>query len=478
MSTCSGRGEGRGNGHDKVFSSTMMLPNIFIPTMILTNFRMFVVVNGRLAEATEQNGYGERHVTMLRELVVKHPLLSTGALLAVVLAGYTVYRCGTQRRRTRQPRPRLTPHPTYPGETLSTRGRRCYPGLRNIGNSCYLSCVLQALAAVHDQLVDGLDERSSSPFVVNLLSLLAALNAPISADEDTGATVIDPTPLVRAMGGVLSGEQQDAHELLQAILGVLGRSSMSRGWSGDEGALASLAAARPAGVVAGPRAVPPPASRALLSPARYPSPTVPLARPRPAWEGDLVAVVKCTACGATGESGVRTVAFSVLTLRVENDGDDLETCFAHTMAPVALSDFACPICHRRGQCVRLESVLRWPSLLIVHVQRGRHSGWSLTKDERRVRFAGRMGVWRQPWELVGPGAQSLAYDLVAVVEHLGGALASGHYQTHRRVDVHGGGPRARSVQWLCCSDATVRPVGLEQVLQAQAYLLFYKLISS
>lgn len=439
---------------------------------------MFIVVNDKLVEAARQEDHGDGYIAMLKRFLLKYPLASAGAFLAVTLVGYSIYRCSTRGRRRRKQSQRLVPYPTYPGEASGMRGRRRYLGLRNIGNSCYMNCVLQALAAVHDQLIDGLDDRLHLPFTTSLLSLLTALNTPISQGEEGGGlTFIDPTPLVHTMGGVLSGEQHDAHELLQAILNILGRPIVAKRQLESKDSLASLTVI---GQVDGKSVArmgtsSPPVSRVprSLSSPNSSLPAASLTRTRPPWEGDLVAVIKCTACGATGDSGTRTTAFSMLTLPVEGDGDDLGTCFARNMAPVKLTDFSCPACLRCGQCVRLESILRWPNILIIHVQRGRHAGWSLAKDERPIRFSGRMCAWRQPWELVGPGAQRPTYELAAVVEHLGGALASGHYQTYRRVSLQGNRPQDRSVQWYCCSDTTVQPVSLDQVLQAQAYLLFY-----
>lgn len=434
---------------------------------------MFIVVDAKLEEVARSEGHGDGYMTMLKKFLLKYPWASAGAFLAVTLVGYSIYRCSTRGRRRRRQRQRAIPYPTYPGESSGTRGKRHYLGLRNIGNSCYLNCILQALAAVHDQLIDCLEDRLPLPFITSLLSLLTALNTPMLGEGRGETTFIDPTPLVRTMGGVLSGEQQDAHELLQAILNILSRPTVAKRQSEGEASLASLTTTHSNGTLSRVGTGSPPISRIPLASLNSSLPVASLTRTRPPWEGDLVAVIKCTACGATGESGTRTTAFSILTLLVEGDGDDLGTCFAHNMAPVKLTDFSCPACPRRGQCVRLESILRWPSLLIIHVQRGRHAGWSLAKDERRVRFSGRMCAWRQPWELVGPGTQRPTYELAAVVEHLGGALASGHYQTYRRVNSPGELPQDRSVQWYCCSDTTVQPVGLEQVLQAQAYLLFY-----
>ena len=65
----------------------------------------------------------------------------------------------------------------------------------------------------------------------------------------------------------------------------------------------------------------------------------------------------------------------------------------------------------------------------------------------------------------GEPVAGLQYLLCAVVEHIGGA-SSGHYLTYRRCG-------SRGKQWVCASDTTVYSVTINQVLNAEAYMLFY-----
>ena len=57
------------------------------------------------------------------------------------------------------------------------------------------------------------------------------------------------------------------------------------------------------------------------------------------------------------------------------------------------------------------------------------------------------------------------YLLFAVVEHKGGS-SSGHYVTHRRCS-------EKSKEWVCVSDTSVYSTTIEEVLRAEAYMLFY-----
>lgn len=62
------------------------------------------------------------------------------------------------------------------------------------------------------------------------------------------------------------------------------------------------------------------------------------------------------------------------------------------------------------------------------------------------------------------------YLLYAVVQHNGGPC-SGHYLTYRRCSTRGN-------KWVCASDTTVYRASVNEVLKAEAYMLFYCRINS
>ena len=67
-----------------------------------------------------------------------------------------------------------------------------------------------------------------------------------------------------------------------------------------------------------------------------------------------------------------------------------------------------------------------------------------------------------------------AYKLTAVVEHIGD-MFSGHFVTYRRSPYVRAGERF-SNKWLYTSDMAVREVSADEVLKAEAYMLFYERI--
>ena len=109
-------------------------------------------------------------------------------------------------------------------------------------------------------------------------------------------------------------------------------------------------------------------------------------------------------------------------------------------------------------------VVRAPACLCIHLNRSLWaSGGSLWKNDLHMNFSLELDATK----LLKQAARSagVRYLLCAVVEHRGGPQ-SGHYVTYRRC---GRGGRC----WVFVSDATVYAADIDEVLQAEAYMLFY-----
>lgn len=75
------------------------------------------------------------------------------------------------------------------------------------------------------------------------------------------------------------------------------------------------------------------------------------------------------------------------------------------------------------------------------------------------------------------------YCLVSVVEHFGRSGSGGHYTVYRRAKAKNDGDdpvgiaEPALVRWFCISDSQVHSVSEEEVLAAEASVLFYERIS-
>ena len=66
------------------------------------------------------------------------------------------------------------------------------------------------------------------------------------------------------------------------------------------------------------------------------------------------------------------------------------------------------------------------------------------------------------------GARLVEYSLVALIEHTGADVRSGHYFAY----VNKGTPRVG--YWQKCDDSAVSDISEQEVLKREAYILFYR----
>lgn len=107
-----------------------------------------------------------------------------------------------------------------------------------------------------------------------------------------------------------------------------------------------------------------------------------------------------------------------------------------------------------------------PPVLILHIKRFQVQMSSFRKLSRHVAFPLELDI--SPFckkETVKNSPKKLVYSLYGIVEHSGN-FNGGHYVAYVKVE---------SNQWFCISDSYVHEVKESRVLQAQAYLLFYKM---
>jgi ubiquitin C-terminal hydrolase len=105
-------------------------------------------------------------------------------------------------------------------------------------------------------------------------------------------------------------------------------------------------------------------------------------------------------------------------------------------------------------------VYRAPRLLIILLKRFKNRRYySISKNSVFVRYPERLELG--PY--VAGGQRGLAYELTAVINHVG-TLSRGHYTAYSRVET----------DWYELNDSEVRRVGKERVVSEQAYVLLYR----
>ncbi|EFJ15451.1 hypothetical protein SELMODRAFT_118322 [Selaginella moellendorffii] len=211
--------------------------------------------------------------------------------------------------------------------------------------------------------------------------------------------------------------------------------------------------------------------------------------------GLLRSDVTCTACGFTSTKNDPCVDISLdlestaLEKQIYASSSTLLGCLDRFTRPERLSSserFFCESCQSRQEAVKQMSVRKLPVVLSFHVKRFEHSAKNYRKVDTyvqfplsldmacylsssiaRLRHGNRLIFVEGKGELGGDNdsgstSPSSEFELFAVVSH-SGKLDGGHYVAYLRL----GG------EWYKCDDAWITRVGESVVRATQAYMLYY-----
>lgn len=392
-------------------------------------------------------------------------------------------------------------------------------GLHNMGNTCFMSCILQVLAhnpAIQAFFLHGGHERCASferappappaeqqqqqynngkspqhsrpstPSVATddsqqqicLACEMAAVFALLFADDDNEPVV--PHRMLYAtwkFADRLAGyEQQDAHEFLMVILDALALHTSNKTSVAieDKEENNSSSSVDLCSIVKDET----PEVRTVLEGPQLPNLIYEVFR------GTLESQLVCESCGNVSSTPEHFFDLS-LALPSQPRGQaplKLEDCLSRFTSSEILPDLAsCQACGaEEASRSKQMTVEKLPNVLIIHLKRfdavrdrkicdrlefplrGLDLGAHLTpyRRRRRPQHSAAQDDQMQQEEVVPP---KHVYDLSAVVNHTGSDLARGHYTAYVR---EGGA-------WFMCDDTKVTQVEPEEVANSEGYILFY-----
>lgn len=359
------------------------------------------------------------------------------------------------------------------------RHKQVRVGLRNLGNTCYMNCVIQCLVSV-GRLVEPFADQTYRKYVNvdsrlgykgQLAEEFAALVFEMFRDNAESVVPFKLKNLVGKLSDSFEGdEQQDCHEFLTFMLDGLHEDMNAAGSRPRPPALAEIEEqyrerlnVRVAAAIEWERYLQTDTSLIV-----------------DLFQGQYLSRLECLTCRQTSTT---YTAFSTLSLPlVSGTQVNLLDCFQQFTAPEVLEGdnaWKCPKCMCKQRARKTMCISRLPPVLIIHFKRFRRTANSVNKLETPVNYPLHHLDLTQFWPAIPVTRKEdldrlqcmpdrgqtppFIYDLDAVTVHQG-SLKSGHYTAYVR----------KPEGWFLFDDTTILPVSESEAMSRDAYLLLYR----
>ncbi|GAA5909250.1 hypothetical protein JCM8208_005624 [Rhodotorula glutinis] len=366
-----------------------------------------------------------------------------------------------------------------------------YTGLVNLGNTCYLSAVLQALVATdalahffsNDDYRDEINTTSRLGLRGALAKSFARLVQVIRGGEYRSASPVQLRDTIgRLSDRFLEPTQQDAHEVLLTLLDGLHE---DLNLVVDPPPPRTVSPEREAQLERLPEVV---AADQEWEQYRVRNDSIVI----DLFQGFMRNRMECMHCQTTSTtfSPLQTLSLSIPEPRSPRRAVSLSQCIDSFLAEEILhgeNAWHCPSCRTLRSTSKRFSVARLPQILIIHLKRFDPLSHKLT-----TRVALPLGplplghllpplALDSPYRLNAPHAPDTTYELFATVNHLG-EDGSGHYTTLLREPTSPSAHPAAPPTFVLLDDETVDRLSSPSAQAAAlrdaettAYLLFFRL---
>ena len=314
------------------------------------------------------------------------------------------------------------------------------PGLVNLGNSCYMSSVMQCLCCltpltsyfVEDTYLADVDPRSLNGGMF-AREVGAAFKAMVIVKKDHTSLRALKNRVGELHHQFRGGGQQDSHEFLMFLFAQLREELVGSGLPTLSGSW---------------RFSP---FHTLEGLTRENSITDML------FQGEHRHIITCGSCLYESTS---QEPFTVLSLSIPCNGEcTLANLFTNFYQDCSI-EYCCPACNKHGVSMRKTAIQKLPPILIIHLNRFEYN-ISARKKQNYVDFPlDNLNLQ----DRVSRCENVVSYNLCAVVNHYG-TMNSGHYTSYCKP--------AQTNLWYHCDDDTVTRLN-KPVKTSAAYLLFYE----
>lgn len=385
-------------------------------------------------------------------------------------------------------------------------------GLVNLGYTCFLNTLLQALAAC-PAMVEWLSQQDASPdsLVRTLKDVLLVLNGQHPVIDDDPFTPSDVIKSLTLKGWVISPGEQDAHELFHVVMTTLEEEAQSGKSQSQVLSISDALEGHLSHGIAVPRRIQSEHGNIIAAALRN-SRDTPLVSSCPAFhlgvqappfQGLLTSQLQCVVCKY--KSAVIYDKFDSLSLHLPSWSENvftkkitLQQLLEKFVSTEVVKDVSCEKCNLqqdknnkiKGNAKKTLKFGKLPKCLCFHIQRTiwERNGEAYKRYDH-VEFPEYLSMddytFFQGQKQMVPVTETATkcdseknerrfpsgnfsvkhlYKLTGVIVHSGN-LDAGHFMTYRRAPLRD--------KWYYTSDSEVRESSLREVMQSCAYMLFY-----
>ncbi|XP_057421466.1 ubiquitin carboxyl-terminal hydrolase 23 [Lotus japonicus] len=306
--------------------------------------------------------------------------------------------------------------------------RRIGAGLQNLGNTCFLNSVLQCLTYTEPLAAYLQSGKHKTSCRVAGFCALCAIQNHVSRALQASGKILSPQALVGNLRCISrnfrNARQEDAHEYMVNLLESMHKCCLPSGVPSE-------------------------------SPSAYDKSLV-----HKIFGGRLRSQVKCQECSSSSNKFDPFLDLSLEISRADSVQKALVNFTAKEWLDGGEREYNCQRCKKKVRALKQLTIHKAPYVLTIHLKRF-HAHDPGQKIKKKVQFGCALDL--KPF-VSGSYDEDLKYSLYGVLVHSGSSTHSGHYFCYVRTSNN---------MWYTLDDNRVSHVSEREVLNQQAYMLFY-----
>lgn len=315
-----------------------------------------------------------------------------------------------------------------PELSLGITFRRIGAGLWNLGNTCFLNSVLQCLTYTEPLAAYLQSGKHKSSCHIAGFCALCAIQSHVSRALQATGRILSPQDMVGNLRCISrnfrKARQEDAHEYMVNLLESMHKCCLPSGVPSE-------------------------------SPGAFEKSLV-----HKIFGGRLRSQVKCRQCSYSSNKFDPFLDLSLEILKADSLQKALANFTAAELLDGGEKQYHCQRCKQKVQAVKQLTIHKAPYVLAIHLKRFYPHDPNI-KIKKKVRFDSALNL--KPF-VSGSSDGDVKYSLYGVLVHSGFSTHSGHYYCYVRTSNN---------MWYTLDDTRVSHVGEQEVLNQQAYMLFY-----